>query len=230
MIIFVPGHVLKKMFENKVALGNSLQLSVPQGPYSYPQFMAHVAEHQRASEMQLNKLVESTNSDRLEEIKITEVAKVTAKGARSVAAANQALSMRLMEVENTPDLVAKMAKQGLVAAARKLKEKEEQEAEQLIELTTHKWDNLIAQRIEIEAKVAARKISEQQKKDKAVKRARDLAEQATTRVQRDILKNAAKRVRTEEEDEVQSGDNGGGETAAAGGGADGAFSAAADEI
>eukprot|EP00966_Prymnesium_polylepis_P311276 7191448-Prymnesium_polylepis.1 len=102
---------------------------------------------------------------------------------------------RLAEKETAPP-DAKASIELHVEAARQLARREEQKMEAAVNDATEKWDALIERRVAVEEKCAAKEREAKAKIETAKKRASDLQDQATKRVQEETLANASKRART----------------------------------
>ena len=155
----------------------------------------------RAKEVKV--LVSKKAVEQLQALAVSEVSTATAKAGTKIDSAKEVLAARLMDKEAAATEELKEKAEGLVAAARTILKARENSSLEVVEEINRKWAERIELRRAADTKIAAAEAYAKDAHTKATKRSSDLASQAERSVQRDVLKNALKRRRTETQAEVQ---------------------------
>jgi len=196
--VFVPPHIVAKILADREDNGADLLLNAVEGPFSQPYFIGLICELRKSELKEKSAKAAKVKPEKLKEERDTEIAMVSARGAKLVAAAQRVLLARLGDQESlaagaTEDERTRV--QQAVSQARIVKKAEEDRALVTVQSAEKKWANLIELSQAAHQKVEKAAKSAREVMEKAVRRKADLTSQAELRVQTDTIANAAKRMK-----------------------------------
>ena len=194
--IHVPGVTVAEYLLTREKMGMCdllFSLRQPQGPYCQAQFMAHVSQHQAASQGEWKKMIATVQLPVMKKMQVKAMAKISAACSMQVASARKTLAERLMAKEAAKGEAAKGEAEQLIQAARAIVAAEEAKQKSQEDEVENKWDAAIVKRKEVEAKERIRQEKMAEETAQATKRKADQQEAAQVAVQREAVAKAHKR-------------------------------------